>query len=48
MNALTGKRIGWSVVNLLVLLYALIPVIWIVSLHALTFRVRRHWWEPRS
>ncbi|PYE12599.1 carbohydrate ABC transporter membrane protein 2 (CUT1 family) [Williamsia limnetica] len=32
MNALTGKRIGWSVVNLLVLLYALIPVIWIVSL----------------
>lgn len=32
MNTLTGKRIGWSVVNLLVLLYALIPVIWIVSL----------------
>jgi multiple sugar transport system permease protein len=27
-----GRRIGWSVVNLLVLLYALIPVLWIVSL----------------
>lgn len=32
MNALTRRRIGWSVVNLLVLLYALIPVLWIISL----------------
>ncbi|MBA4026174.1 MULTISPECIES: carbohydrate ABC transporter permease [Mycobacteriales] len=32
MNTLMGKRISWSVVNLLVLLYALIPVVWIVSL----------------
>jgi multiple sugar transport system permease protein len=32
MNNVMGRRIGWSVVNLLVLLYALIPVLWIVSL----------------
>jgi multiple sugar transport system permease protein len=32
MNNLMGRRIGWSVVNVLVLLYALIPVLWIVSL----------------
>ncbi|MGD9986716.1 carbohydrate ABC transporter permease [Pseudonocardia sp.] len=27
-----NKKLGWSVINLLVLLYALIPVLWIVSL----------------
>jgi multiple sugar transport system permease protein len=32
MNNVMGRRIGWSVVNLLVLLYALIPVVWIISL----------------
>ncbi|HEY9314215.1 carbohydrate ABC transporter permease [Williamsia sp.] len=32
MNNLMGRRIGWSVVNLIVLLYALIPVLWIMSL----------------
>lgn len=32
VNTIMGRRISWSVVNLLVLLYALIPVLWIVSL----------------
>ncbi|WP_020109065.1 carbohydrate ABC transporter permease [Nocardia sp. 348MFTsu5.1] len=32
MNNLMGRRIGWSVVNLIVLAYALIPVLWIASL----------------
>ncbi len=27
-----GKKLGWSVVDLLVILYALIPVLWIISL----------------
>jgi multiple sugar transport system permease protein len=28
----TGKKVGWGVANVLVLLYAFIPVLWIVSL----------------
>ncbi|MGZ8179356.1 carbohydrate ABC transporter permease [Williamsia sp. SKLECPSW1] len=32
MNVTAGRRVGWSVINLLVILYALIPVLWIVSL----------------
>lgn len=32
MNVTAGRRVGWSVINLLVVLYALIPVLWIVSL----------------
>ncbi|MCS3780656.1 carbohydrate ABC transporter permease [Tsukamurella ocularis] len=28
----TGRKIGWTVIDLLVVLYALIPVLWIVSL----------------
>ncbi|MCX6468552.1 MAG: carbohydrate ABC transporter permease [Corynebacteriales bacterium] len=32
MNQTVGKKVGWSVINLLVVLYALIPVLWIVSL----------------
>ena len=28
----TNKKVGWTVVNILVLLYAFIPVIWIISL----------------
>ena len=31
-TAPANKRIGWGVINLLVILYALIPVLWIVSL----------------
>ncbi|NMD56444.1 MULTISPECIES: carbohydrate ABC transporter permease [Tsukamurella] len=27
-----GKKLGWSVIDLLVILYALIPVLWIISL----------------
>jgi multiple sugar transport system permease protein len=32
MNVTAGRRVGWTVINLLVILYALIPVLWIVSL----------------
>lgn len=32
MNTVTGRRVGWTVINLLVVLYALIPVLWIISL----------------
>ncbi|AMY19663.1 carbohydrate ABC transporter permease [Rhodococcus kroppenstedtii] len=32
MAATTKTKAGWSVVNLLVLLYALIPLVWIISL----------------
>ncbi|MGJ0119094.1 carbohydrate ABC transporter permease [Williamsia sp. MIQD14] len=32
MNQTAGRKVGWSVINLLVVLYALIPVLWIVSL----------------
>ena len=28
----TGKKVGWAAVNIVVLLYAFIPVIWIISL----------------
>ena len=28
----TGKKVGWGVANVLVLLYAFIPVVWIISL----------------
>ena len=28
----TGKKVGWSVANLLVLIYAFVPVVWIISL----------------
>jgi multiple sugar transport system permease protein len=28
----TGKKVGWTAVNILVLLYAFIPVVWIISL----------------
>ncbi|MCW2823015.1 MAG: Binding-protein-dependent transport system inner rane component [Marmoricola sp.] len=28
----TGRKVGWGVVNVLVLLYAFIPVVWIISL----------------
>lgn len=28
----TGKKLGWGVANLIVLLYAFIPVVWIISL----------------
>ena len=31
-TAPANKKIGWSVINLIVILYALIPVLWIVSL----------------
>src|SRR4051794_14686396 len=32
MAATTKTKAGWSIVNLLVLLYALIPLVWIISL----------------
>ena len=32
MNTVMGRRVGWTVINLLVVLYALIPVLWIISL----------------
>ncbi len=32
MQQTAGRKVGWSVINLLVVLYALIPVLWIVSL----------------
>ena len=32
MNKVMGRRVGWTVINLLVVLYALIPVLWIISL----------------
>ncbi|GGF31050.1 carbohydrate ABC transporter permease [Williamsia phyllosphaerae] len=32
MNQTLGKKVGWSVINLLVVVYALVPVLWIVSL----------------
>ncbi|MGU3292255.1 carbohydrate ABC transporter permease [Williamsia sp. M5A3_1d] len=32
MNQTLSKKVGWSVINLLVVLYALVPVLWIVSL----------------
>jgi multiple sugar transport system permease protein len=28
----TGKKVGWGVINLLVLIYAFVPVVWIISL----------------
>ena len=28
----TGKKVSWTVINILVLLYAFIPVVWIISL----------------
>ena len=28
----TGKKFGWAAVNIVVLLYAFIPVVWIISL----------------
>ena len=28
----TGKKVGWGVANIIVLFYAFIPVIWIISL----------------
>ena len=31
-TATTGKKLGWSVANIVVLLYAFIPVVWIISL----------------
>ncbi|GAY13243.1 inositol transport system permease protein [Pseudonocardia sp. N23] len=31
-TAPANKKVGWSVINLIVILYALIPVLWIVSL----------------
>ncbi|MFT3663069.1 MAG: carbohydrate ABC transporter permease [Gordonia sp. (in: high G+C Gram-positive bacteria)] len=32
MNSTTNRRVGWSIVNLLVVLYAVIPLWWIISL----------------
>ncbi|MFT4086579.1 MAG: carbohydrate ABC transporter permease [Gordonia sp. (in: high G+C Gram-positive bacteria)] len=32
MNALNRRRVGWTVANLLVVLYAIIPLWWIISL----------------
>ncbi|MBJ7290321.1 carbohydrate ABC transporter permease [Williamsia sp.] len=32
MKQTAGRKVGWSIINLLVVLYALIPVLWIVSL----------------
>lgn len=31
-TATTGKKVGWGAANILVLLYAFIPVVWIISL----------------
>ena len=34
MNTVTGRRVGWTVINLLVVLYALIPVLGAVAVLA--------------